>query len=284
MINTSLAKTFFLLFIFTLFSLAIQAQSTEIVFFGGLTNYVGDLQQKVFSSPSAKGVVGINVKQPLNNHFWIRAGASVGNLYASDANNEPTLQLRNFSFESKVTDGYVAAEYRLFTEEKSAVTPYAFLGIGVFHFDPFVRYGDKNEKVYLQPLGTEGQGLPEYPGKEMYKLTQLMVPIGGGILWHVNDKWQVGIEFRNNFTFTDYIDDVSTTYADQAFLSRDRGPVAVELAWRRDEIDGRPYPNAGSQRGNSKIDDWYYYLGFQAGFRLPGGNKKGKNPMSCPRW
>jgi hypothetical protein len=284
MIDNSPGKPLFLWSIFTLFSIIVTAQSREVVFFGGVTNYVGDLQQKVFSSPSAKGVLGINFKQSLNKHFWLRAGASVGNLYASDANNEESLQLRNLSFESKVTDGYLAAEYRLFTEEKSAVTPYAFLGVGVFHFNPFVHYGDKNEKVYLQPLGTEGQGLPEYPDREMYKLTQIMVPIGGGILWQVNDKWQLGIEFRNNFTFTDYIDDVSTTYAAQTPLLRDRGPVAVELAWRRDEIDGSPYPNSGSQRGNSKYDDWYYYLGFQAGVKLPGGKKQGKNQMSCPRW
>lgn len=284
MMDFSFVKQFFLWFTFTLFSIAVEAQTRELVFFGGLTNYVGDLQQKVFSAPSAKGVAGVNFKQSLNKHFWLRAGVSVGSLYASDANNEAALQLRNISFESGVKDGYLAAEYRLFTEEKSAVTPYAFLGVGVFHFDPYVRYGNKNDKVYLQPLGTEGQGLPEYPDREMYKLTQLMVPVGGGLLWQVNDKWQLGIEFRNNFTFTDYLDDVSTKYAEEGPLLRDRGPLAVDLAWRRDEIDGRPYPAGGSQRGNPKYDDWYYYLGFQAGFKLPGGNRQGKNQMSCPKW
>jgi hypothetical protein len=284
MIKISLYKHFFSGIILSLFSIAAVAQNRELVLFGGVTNYVGDLQQKVFSAPSAKGVIGVNYKQSLNEHFWLRAGASVGQLYGSDANNEESLQLRNLSFESQVVDGYVAAEYRLFTEEKSAITPYAFLGIGVFGFNPYVRYGDKNDKVFLQPLGTEGQGLPEYPEREMYSLTQLMVPIGGGILWQVNDKWQLGIEFRNNFTFTDYIDDVSTKYADQTALLRDRGPIAVELAWRGDEINGRPYPASGSQRGNPKYDDWFYYLGFQAGFKLPGGSKKGKNQMGCPQF
>jgi len=284
MIDTSLYKHFFTWLIFSLLSIPAVAQNRELVLFGGLTNYVGDLQQKVFSAPSAKPVIGVNFKQSLNQHFWLRAGASVGQLYGSDANNEVTLKLRNLSFESQVVDGYVAAEYRLFTEEKSTITPYAFLGIGVFGFNPYVKFGDKNEKVYLQQLGTEGQGLTEYPDRDMYKLTQLMVPVGGGILWHVNDKWQLGIEFRNNFTFTDYIDDVSLTYVDQAILLRDRGPIAVELAWRGDEINGRPYPNEGSQRGNPKIDDWYYYLGFQVGFKLPGGHKRGKNQLGCPRF
>ena len=36
--------------------------------------------------------------------------------------------------------------------------------------------------------------------------------------------------------FTDYLDDVSTTYVDQAVLAAARGPKAVEMAYRGGEL------------------------------------------------
>jgi hypothetical protein len=44
---------------------------------------------------------------------------------------------------------------------KHKFSPYLMAGFGVFHFNPFAKYN--GEKVFLQPLGTEGQGYPEYP-------------------------------------------------------------------------------------------------------------------------
>lgn len=268
---------------------AVSGQPAEVSLFAGLSNYLGDLQQKPITAVNAGNVFGVNFKYPLNEHIWFRGAVSKGNISASDANNSAELKPRNLSFNTAITDGYIAGEYRLFSPDRSSIIPYVFAGAGMFHFNPYVHFGDKNEKVYLQPLGTEGQGLPEYPDRQFYKLTQFFVPLGAGVQWHVNEKWILGIEFRQNFTFTDYMDDVSNRYALQAPLLRDRGPLAVELAWRRDEYDGRAYPTNESRRGNPDNDDWYYYLGLHAGFRLPqsagyGSYKKGKSQLGCPKW
>jgi len=264
-------------------------QSPEISVFGGVSNYLGELSDKVFSTSTAGSVLGLNFKYPLNTHFWVRGSVAQGTLAGADRYNSPDLHRRNLSFQSALTDGYLAVEYRLFTEERSAITPYIFTGAGAFHFNPYVVYGDKKEKVYLQPLGTEGQGLPEYPERKKYKLTQVFIPIGVGMNWNLNEKWMLGFEFRQNIIFTDYLDDVSTRYALPGVLLAGNGPLAVELAWRRDEYDGRPYPATEGIRGNSDNDDMYYYLGLHAGFKLPGGlgnagSKKNKNQWSCPKW
>jgi Domain of unknown function (DUF6089) len=269
----------------------ISAQKAEIAFLGGFSNYIGDLQQKPFVMDNAGGVVGITYKHPLSSKLWLRAGITNSKLTGTDANNEASLVIRNLSFETKITDGYIAAEYRLFSEERAAIIPYVFLGIGMFSFDPYTLYGDKNEKVYLQPLGTEGQGLPEYPDRKMYKLEQFMFPLGGGILWHANEQWTLGLEGRFNLTFTDYLDDVSSTYALPGPLLRDRGQLALDVAWRRDEIDNRPYPTNQATRGNPAVDDMYYYIGFNVGFKLPNSGLNGKpsyknglNQLGCPKW
>ncbi len=55
--------------------------------------------------------------------------------------------------------------------------------------------------------------------------------------------------------FTDYLDDVSNTYPQEAPLLRDRGFLAVELSWRRDEFDGRPYPTDEILRGDPGFKD-----------------------------
>jgi Domain of unknown function (DUF6089) len=275
--------------VLTLFYGVCSGQSAEISVFGGVSNYLGELTNQYFTPSNAGSVLGLNFKYPLNGHFYLRGSVAQGNLSGYDRDNSPDLRARNLSFQTKLTDGYLAAEYRIWTTEHSAITPYFFSGLGVFHYNPYVIFGDKNEKVYLQPLGTEGQGLPEYPDRKMYKLTQVLIPFGAGLLWTVNDKWLLGIEFRQNFTFTDYLDDVSTRYALSAPLLRDRGPLAVELAWRRDEYDGRPYSNNEGRRGNPDNKDWYYYLGLHAGFRLQGNSgsfsyKKSKNQLGCPKW
>jgi hypothetical protein len=276
-------------FIFLVFSGVCSGQAAEINLFGGLSNYLGDLNQKLIASKNMGKVVGINFKYPLTEHFWLRGSVAKGKLAGHDKDNSPELRVRNLSFQTGLTDGYIAVEYRLFSPDRSAITPYVFSGGGIFHFNPYVHFGDKNEKVYLQPLGTEGQGLPEYPDRKMYKLTKFFIPLGGGLLWTLNDKWFLGIEFRNNVTFTDYLDDVSDSYALQGPLLRDRGPLAVELAWRRDEYDGRSYPTVETSRGNPNNNDWYYYLGLHVGFKLQSGSanssyKKGKNQLGCPKW
>ena len=35
---------------------------------------------------------------------------------------------------------------------------------------------------------------------------------------------------------------------------------AVELAWREDELNGKPYPQAGTLRGSPEYKDGYYYV------------------------
>ncbi len=266
----------------------------EIAVLGGMTNYQGDLKSAAFTTAGGSEAFGALFKYGLNSHFFVRGGFGLGSISASDKDNPEEYRSRNLDFNSDIQDFQLALEYRLFSPDRFRITPYIFAGLGVFHFNPYTTtFGDKGDKIFLQPLGTEGQGLPEYPEKEMYKLTQFSIPIGGGLLWHVSDRWILGVEFRQNKTFTDYLDDVSTDYALEAPLLRDRGQLAVDLAWRRDEFDGSPYPQRERNRGNPDQKDWYYFLGFNLGYRIQwdnvmgGKNNTGKGKLKqfgCPKW
>ncbi len=66
-------------------------------------------------------------------------------------------------------------------------------------------------------------------------------------------------------TYTDYLDDVSTTYADKAILS-ENGVLAVILS---DRSPGASNDNfIGKQRGNSRDTDKYMFAGITLSFRL----------------
>jgi hypothetical protein len=58
------------------------------------------------------------------------------------------------------------------------------------------------------------------------------------------------------YAFTDYLDDVSGTYAHPNVIQAERGDIAYELANRSNLLDE---VLEGRQRGNSTTNDWYSF-------------------------
>lgn len=134
-------------------------------------------------------------------------------------------------------------------------------------------------------MSTEGEGF--VTGREEYNLSQFALPFGGGIRFSLNDNLKVGMEISMRKTFTDYLDDVSTTYADPNILLANKGQQAVDLAFRGDEINAGVYPSAGTPRGTLAAKDWYYFTGINLILRLGNGGGSGrgggrKSKTGCP--
>jgi hypothetical protein len=158
--------------------------------------------------------------------------------------------------------------------------PYIFGGLGAFHFNPKGSLMDENGNVTwheLKPLSTEGQGFPEYPDKKPYKLTQINVPFGAGFKFLVTDKLNLGLELLYRKTFTDYMDDVSTTYIDpnyfDVYLSAADALIAKQIS---DKTYGIVTPGVnrydpGVQRGNPNNNDAYFSFLFKVGVKLGSG-------------
>jgi hypothetical protein len=148
-------------------------------------------------------------------------------------------------------------EYTFLDLEERTISPYVFAGVAAFHFNPYA-FDTAGTKVYLRSLATEGQGLSAYPEKKLYKNNQLSIPFGGGFKFAIGSRTQLGIELGLRKLFTDYLDDVSGTYADSSILAAERGPQATAFAFRGKEINATAaYPAEGSIRGNPKNKDWY---------------------------
>ncbi|MEJ7736573.1 MAG: DUF6089 family protein [Chitinophagaceae bacterium] len=271
----------------SLFPLLSFSQRLHVTLFAGFSNYQGDLQDKPFTLDQSNGAFGAGLKYNVNGHLSIRTGVVYGKVEASDKSNKASLQLRNLSFESKLVEGNLLLEYNLFDLEERRFTPYLFAGGAVFHFNPYA-FDSLGNKIELKPLSTEGQGLAQYPARKPYKLTQFAVPFGGGIKMRVSDNVILGYEIGLRKLFTDYLDDVSSTYVNPLNLGAARGFRAVEMAYRGDEIkNGDPlYPADGSLRGSVKQKDWYYFHGITLSIGLNKGEGNGwrgkRNQMGCP--
>lgn len=258
----------------------------QVGVFGGLSNYVGDMTDKPYTN--SNGAVGITVGYQILSRVNLRAGFTYAKVNGADSlNKQEDVRLRNLSFQSKISEFSIVAEFNTFDMNYKTWSPYIFAGLAVFHFDPYT-YDQQNNKVYLKPLGTEGQGIQGY--QKPYALTQLALPFGGGIKYNISDKFRVALEVGLRKLFTDYLDDVSGNYADPNDLLTNRGQQSVDLSYREDELPfGDPfYPAKGETRGSPKYKDYYYFTGLHLVYILGGdGNtsysRGGKNKRyGCP--
>lgn len=279
---------FFLIFLAS----ASIAQPVRLHMMGGFANYSGDIQQKRMTLNQANGVITGGGTLNITDQLALRSDYSFTRLGADDKFNKVDLRARNLNFKTIIQELTLMGEYDILDLSQHRLTPYVFAGVGIFNFSPYTLDSLAN-KVWLVGLSTEGQGLPEYPDRKVYKKTQWNIPLGGGLKYALSDDVHVAFEIGVRKLFTDYLDDVSTTYADRNILLTQKGQQAVDYAFRGDEL--KPplaYPADGAMRGNSKRNDYYYYGQFRISFRMPwfdkGGSNMGKGynrrGIGCPSW
>lgn len=143
-------------------------------------------------------------------------------------------------------------------------TPYLFGGLGFFAFNPKAYYTDplsgESDWYDLQPLCTEGQGTPLAPDRKVYTLKQVSMPFGIGVKYHPSKQLTLSAEYGFRKTWSDYIDDVSTTYVDNNQLAYYSGTLAAALADRSSEVEPGYVNTAGVKRGDDSLDDWFAYF------------------------
>ena len=245
----------YILLLISSFPLGLAAQNFHFAARAGLANYQGDLQAKAVTLKNSKFIGSFGAHYDLNEHFTARTYFSISKLSGDDKTGNTNMRLRNLNFETNIFEWELSVQYNLLTLNYNWCTPYVFAGVGFFNFKPYTYFNES--KVYLQPLSTEGQGLPG--GPKPYKLTQLNIPLGFGALYAINEDIRVGLELGYRKTFTDHLDDVSGDYYDEAALFAGRGQTAVDLAYRGDEVGAGPYPTAKTPRGSAALKDGYYY-------------------------
>ena len=200
---------------------------------------------------------------------------------ADSLSDEPTRLGRNLSFRTDMIEAVVTAEFRFFqmrdlsrrSRQRIDFATYILAGAGILSFNPTAQDNEGNW-VDLRPLQTEG---PE----NAYEQTTIVVPVGAGAQFTFNKKFRLGVEFGYRFSSTDYLDDISTRYADPADLPFEK---SIEMANRSAQAfareDGalsetglniRNY-DPGSIRGGADSNDGYLTAQVQLSYVLGGKN------------
>jgi len=257
----------------------------EIGLMAGGSNYSGDLAPETVraSVGQTHAAFGGFLRYGFGKYVTARLNVAYGTISADDAKASNQGQIdRNLSFRSRVLEAGLIGEfnilgYRAYNYE-SVFSPYVFVGITGFKYNPQAFFD--NQWIDLQPLGTEGQGLDQRPAK--YNLVEYAIPFGLGVKYAINDKFNVGLEVGMRKTFTDYLDDVSTTYVAFDELAAGNGELAAQLGNR----SGRDIAT-GTNRGNAENDDWFLIAGFTVSYNisdngLVGARRKNSRKSGCP--
>jgi len=256
-----------LLFIFLILSNLLSAQTESYVQEGeigfaniGLAHYFGDINNRS-AIDYPKPALGIFVRKQFGNYVALRLGgnyAVVG--YADQFSKVEFQQRRNLNFESKILEATVQGDFNFFRfvpgDRTYPFTPYATFGVGIFKFDPYTYL--QGEKYFLRILGTEGQGSSAYPDRKPYKSYAICYPFGMGIKYNVFKNINLAFEVVYRYTSTDYLDDVSTTYAGDAVFPIGSGGPAY-LLQDRSYLTGSRIGITGKQRGFSEQNDHYVF-------------------------
>jgi hypothetical protein len=237
----------------------------------GAAHYFGDLNPTAaVNRPKANA--GVFFRKQFNNYMSVRLSGEYALLgYADQYSNNTVQQRRNLSFNSHVWEAAVSFDFNFFTFqpgfEDFRFTPYVGVGVGAFSYDPYAFLD--NQKYFLRPLGTEGQGSSAYPTFKTYAPIAVSVPLTLGVKYALSEQFNVFAELMYRFTNTDYLDDVSGVYAPDAFPTLpDGSPSPAFLLQDRSYETGNPIGIKGRQRGNTLQTDVFAGLKLGISFNL----------------
>lgn len=175
-------------------------------------------------------------------------------------------QKRNLSVNTDLFESQLYLEVQPFSKVQSNLLNSFYInsGVGFIRFEPKVLYQGK--WIKLQPLGTEGQNY--LAGMSPYKRASIILPLGLGYKFNINKSTKIKFDFSFRKTFTDYLDDVSTNYANKAKIS---GSGGGELAGILSDPSLKGMKE-GSMRGSPASDDMYFTAGIHIQWRIPQKN------------
>ena len=232
----------------------------------GASTYFGELNSKN-SLSSDINQFNVGVEARLLNRIGARIDAGIFSLAGSDRNaaDSSFQKQRNLSFNTRnlhfqLHTIYYIKPYQGDYYKRWFVDPFIFTGVGYMRFNPTAELG--GETYSLREARTEGVD---------YKKWVTTIPVGIGVKVKANEFLNINLEASYHFTFTDYLDDVSNTYATEFANS-----TAQLLSDRKEEV-GVVNPEfydqiqPGAVRGNPDNNDSFLQISLKAEIFLPPG-------------
>jgi hypothetical protein len=281
-----LRKLYFILFAISAIPLFCDAQSfyairrnRNLMVSGGsgIAYYQGDMVD-----PGEFGFIKPNIAVGAEYYFLPRFSARAGITWfmlkgddrkANDDRVERNLHFRSSNWELSTTVAVNLIPTGVRFYQRARINLHLFTGIGLLYTNP---KAELDGKWYaLQPLETEGK---------KYSRFQPVIPFGMGARIKLDPFWNIIIEGAYRKTFTDYLDDVSSTrYVLRSSLKSDlsrtlsdrraeyylqevqAGRMEAVPKFATDEVLGTKV----GKRGNPAHDDGYFIMNITVQYYLP---------------
>ncbi len=269
----------------------------------GAANYLGEIGGKEktrrdfildMKLSQTKSAFAGFYRYKLHPDLLVRASAGWYRISGADKfSTNPARVGRNLSFRNDIIETSVVGQYIFYDiadlgrtyRYRNDFKAYVFTGVAAAYHNPKALYN--GQWVALQPLHTEGQGIvPDAPAP--YSRFIFAAPAGAGFFFTISKIYRIGWEFNWRTVFTDYLDDVSTVYADPNVLKSD---MAKDLSNRNDELvyaDNPDLPHPANyyphiengemkypKRGDSKHNDSYLTTTLNFSYLIKGKSKFG---------
>ena len=256
----------------------------------GTANYFGDIggvNQIGKKGPSdvmlntTRFNIALFGRKYIDYRWYLNVQASFINIIGDDKYSPGTSrEPRNLNFENNLFEGIGMIEFHpliindLGGKKRHVADLHVHIGtgLGVAYSDPMSLDGN----VKLRPLATEGFD-------KKYAPIQMVLPFSAGFFISLKGRYssyrihRFGINFNYRFTFTDYLDDVSTVYPEYASFNGDETRInASWKGWNPDPSD-QTFPE-GKVRGNPNSNDGYLTTMIYYSRRISSGKKHHKLP------
>lgn len=248
-------------------------QSKEMGIVLGTGYYLGDINPNQHFGGRFHPGFGGYFRYNLDSRISFRGQFFQGTVEAWDSDSKSVWQQnRNLHFRNTINEASVVTEINYLDHKignpDDKLTAYLFTGLAFFSHMP---EASLDENWYaLAPLGTEGQGTTwgEAMGLEPYKTAGFALPFGFGMKVNIGPFAAFNLEWGMRKTWTDYLDDVSTVYADPQVLLQEKGMLAMQIADAAIELPEGMTSRAGMQRGDPGIKDSYGFVMASLSFRV----------------
>lgn len=226
---------------------------------------------------------GISLTATHKDWLALRLDFNVGRIEGHDSLLKDATQFsakgrfeRNLNFRSPITEAFFGVElhplflrdYQIYDRYMPRLSPYFTIGIGVMGYRPQAYIDDR--WVELRPLRLEGQGFDEYPDRQPYSTTALIIPFGVGLRYELSQAFFIRGEIIRRTTSTDYLDDVSQgDWVDPSlfykYLPVGQANLASRLYNRSTLINP---PRNTRPRGDTRSNDTYFSFQLRVGLVL----------------